>query len=47
MAYQAYLAHTFILETQRRLEVKVSTKYLESAQEIHLKQFHAKDGTLE
>jgi hypothetical protein len=26
--------------------MKISTKYLGGAQEIHLKQLHAKDGTL-
>jgi hypothetical protein len=41
-----YLAHTLILETQRRVNAKVSTKYLERHAKIHLKQLHAKDGTL-
>jgi hypothetical protein len=40
------LAHTFILETQRRVKVKVSIKYLERRTKIHLKQLHAKDGTI-
>jgi hypothetical protein len=46
IAFQAYLAHTFNLETQRRVKAKVSTKYLERHTKIHMKQLHAKDGTL-
>jgi hypothetical protein len=46
MVFQAYLAHTFNLEIQRRVKAKISTKYLERHTEIHLKQLHAKDGTL-
>ena len=46
MAFQEYLTHTFNLETQRREKANVSTKYLERHTKIHLKQLHAKDGTL-
>jgi hypothetical protein len=40
--FQVYLTHTFILETQRRVKAKVSTKYLERHTQIHLKQLHAR-----
>jgi hypothetical protein len=40
------MAHTLHHETQRQVNVRVSTKYQERHTQIHLKQLHAKEGTL-